>query len=125
MPKSITESTKKPNEPKSRQELELETGKVLGNQEYHEIIRATQNMLTIHGSSLKDIENPCIGPQHEGLTRLLSWEKKGSKHFYKWQRAKINTGNLTKDSEEHINKTLVRMQSITFFNGIYKKGSEI
>ena len=56
VPKFITEATKKPNEPKLRQELEQETGKVLGNQEYHDIITATQNMLTIHGTSLKDIK---------------------------------------------------------------------
>jgi hypothetical protein len=33
-------------------------------------------MLTVHGTSLKDTENPGIGPQHEGLTRMLSWEKR-------------------------------------------------
>ena len=87
---------------------------MVGNQEFLDIITATQNMLTVHGTSLRDIENPGIGPQHEGLTRILSWEKKGSKHFYKWQRAKINTGNLTKESENHINRTLGRMQSISF-----------
>ena len=32
-------------------------------------------MLTVHGTSLKDLENPGIGPQHEGLTRLISWKK--------------------------------------------------
>ena len=101
--------------------MEQETGKTLRIEEYQDIIAATQNMLTVHGTSLKDIENQGIGPQHEGLTRILSWEKKGSKHFYKWQRAKLNTGNLPKDSEDHINRTLGRMQSITFFNGIYIK----
>ena len=121
VPKPIRESTKTSNETKSRQNLEQETGKTLRIEEYQDIIAATQNMLTVHGTSLKDIENQGIGPQHEGLTRILSWEKKGSKHFYKWQRAKINTGNLTKDSEDHINRTLGRMQSITFFNGIYIK----
>ena len=30
-------------------------------------------MLTVHGTSLKDLENPGIGPQHEGLTRMLIW----------------------------------------------------
>ena len=48
----------------------------LGEQEYLDIITATQNMLTVHGTSLKDMENPGIGPQHEGLTRLLSWKKR-------------------------------------------------
>ena len=82
-------------------------------------------MLAIHGTCLKNMENPGIGPQLEGLTRMLGWEKKGSKHFYNWQRAKINTGNLTKESENHINRTLGRMQSIKFFNGIYKNSSLI
>ena len=62
VPKSITESTLRSNEIKSRQELEQETRKVLGELEYHDIITATQNMLTVHGTSLKDIENPGIGP---------------------------------------------------------------
>ena len=57
------------------QELEQETGTALGDQEYLDIITATQNMLTVYGASLKDIEKPGIGPQHEGLTRMLSWEK--------------------------------------------------
>ena len=52
-------------------------------------------------------------------------EKKGSKHFYTWQRARINVGNLTKDSEQKINKTLGTMQSIHFFKGIYKNSSKI
>ena len=51
--------------------------------------------------------------------------KKGSKHFYTWQRARINVGNLTKDSEQKINKTLGTMQSIHFFKGIYKNSSKI
>ena len=76
VPKYITEATKKPNVLKSRQELQQETRKTLSNQEYHDIITATQNMLTVHGTSLKDIENPGIGPQHEGLTRILSWGKR-------------------------------------------------
>ena len=49
----------------------------------------------------------------------------GSKHFYNWQRAKINSGNLTRESENKINTTLGRMQSIKFFNGIYKNSSLI
>ena len=76
MPKSNTESTKRPKETKTRQELEQETGTALGNQEYLDIITATQNMPTVYGASLKDIENPGIGLQHEGLTRMLSWGKR-------------------------------------------------
>ena len=72
MTKSITESTQRVNKTKSRQDLEKETRKALGEQEYLDIITATQNMLTVHGTSLKDMENPGIGPQHEGLTRMLS-----------------------------------------------------
>ena len=82
VPKSITESATKSNETKTRQELEQETGKTVGEQDYQDITTAVQNMLIIHGTSIKDVENPGIGPQHEGLTRMLSWEKKGSKHFY-------------------------------------------
>ena len=125
VPKPIKESTKKSNETKSRQNLEQETGKTLRIDEYQDIITATQNMLIVHGTSLKDIENPGIGPQHEGLTRMLSWEKKGSKHFYKRQRSKINIRDLVKDSEEHINDTLGSMQSTRFFNGIYKNNAKI
>ena len=42
-------------------------------------IQSIQNMLATHGTSLKDITNPGIGPQLEGLTRMLGWGKKGSK----------------------------------------------
>ena len=76
MPKSITESTLRSNETKSRQELEQETRKALGEQEYHDVLTAIQNMLTVHGTSMKDMENPGIGPQYERLGRMLSWEKK-------------------------------------------------
>ena len=56
---------------------------------------------------------------------MLGWEKKGSKHFYSWLRAKINMGELTKDSEDHINTTLGTMQSLQFFRGIYINTSKI
>ena len=79
VPKPVEESTKKANETKSRQNLEQETGKTLRIDKYQDIITATQNMLIVHGTSLKDMENPGIGPQHEGLTRILSWTKKGIK----------------------------------------------
>ena len=68
-PKSITESTQRANKTKSRQELEQETGKALR-------ITATQIMLTVHETLLKDMENPGIGPQHEQLTRMLNWGEK-------------------------------------------------
>ena len=51
--------------------------KILDGQEYLDIISAVQNMLEIQRTCLKDIENPGIGPQLEGLTRMLGWEKKG------------------------------------------------
>ena len=85
VPKFINESTKQPNLT-TKQELKQQTGKVMGNQEYLDIITETQNMLTLQGTSLKDIGNTGIGIQHEGLTTMLSWEKKGSKHFFNWQR---------------------------------------
>ena len=53
MPKSITESTQRANKTKSRQELEKETGNALEEQEYLDKITATQNMLTVHGTSLQ------------------------------------------------------------------------
>ena len=105
--------------------MQVQTGKDKGDQEYQEILRAVQHILQIKGTSLKDLPNPGIGPQLEGLTRMLGWEKKGSKHFHSWQRAKINTGELTKESENHINTTLGTMQSLHFFRGIYKNGSKI
>ena len=30
-----------------------------------------------HRTSLKDIANPGIGPQLEGLTKMLGWENRG------------------------------------------------
>ena len=116
---------KKSNEVKTKTHLERETKKTLSNQEYNDLIQSVQDMLATHGTSLKKIPNPGIGPQLEGLTRMLGWGKKGSKHFYTWQRARINVGNLTTDSEQKINKTLGTMQSIHFFKGIYKNSSKI
>ena len=55
--------------------------KILDGQEYLDIISAVQNMLEIHRTCLKDIENPGIGPQLEGLTRMLGWEKKDQNTF--------------------------------------------
>jgi hypothetical protein len=52
-----------------------------------------QHYLQTKGTSLKDLPNPGEGPNLEGLSRMLGWEKKGSKHFYTWLRAKINTEN--------------------------------
>ena len=57
----------------------------MGNQEYLDIITATQNMLTIHRTSLKEIEKPTICPQHE----LLSLEKK-------WDQSTSTTGKEQK-----------------------------
>ena len=79
MPKPINEETKKSNIIKTKNHLETQTKKVLSNQEYNDIIQSIQNMLATHGTSLKDITNPGIGPQLEGLTRMLGWGKKGSK----------------------------------------------
>ena len=55
--------------------------------EYQDITRAVQYYLQTKGTSLKRIPNPGVGPTHEGLTRMLGWKKKGSKHFgYKHRR---------------------------------------
>ena len=106
VPKSITGSTHRSNvTKKNRHKLEKEIGKELGDQDYHDINTGVQNMLIIHETSLKYVENQGIGPEHEGLTRMLSWEKKGSKHFYRWLRSKTNAGNLTKYSRKKKNKT--------------------
>ena len=97
---------------------------MLNNQDYQDLIQAVQNMLIKHRTSLKDLANPGIGPQLEGLTRMLGWEK-GVKHLYNWQRAKINTGTLTQESENLINRTLGNMQSLQLFSGIYENCSQI
>ena len=76
MPKPINEETKKSNTIKTKNQLEIQTKKTLRNQEYNDIIQSIQNMLATHGTSLKDITNPGIGPQLEGLTRMLGWKKK-------------------------------------------------
>ena len=78
-----------------------------------------QQYLQTKGTSLNNLQNPGEGPNLEGLIRMLGWEKKGSKHFYTWLRAKINTGELTKASEDQVNATLGTMQSLQFFRGIY------
>ena len=76
VPKPINEDTKKANITKTKEDLEQQSGKTLNNQEYQDIIQAVQNMLETHRTSLKDLVNPGIGPQLEGLTRMLGWEKR-------------------------------------------------
>ena len=98
--KPIDNDTRESNRIKTKAELQIQTGKAISDNEYQEIITAVQHYLQTKGTSLKNLPNPGGGPTHEGLTRMLGWEKKGSKHFYTWLRAKINTGKLTKDSEE-------------------------
>ena len=71
--KSIDSDTKESNRIKTKADLQIQTGKDISNQEYHEILRVVQNILQIKGTSLKDIPNPGIGPQLEGLTRILGW----------------------------------------------------
>ena len=66
-----------------------------------------------------------MGPHHQGLTRLLNWKEKGSKHFYIAIRAKINRGALTIKSEESINYILRQVQTVDFFNGMYRNTSKI
>ena len=84
-----------------------------------------QNYLQTVGTNLKDLQNPGEGPNLEGLTRMLGWEKKGSKHFYTCLGAKTNIGDLTKASELKINTTLGTRQSLQFFRGIYDNTSKI
>ena len=36
----------------------------------------SNTMLIVYGTSLKNMENPGIGPQHERITIMLSWGKK-------------------------------------------------
>ena len=104
--KPIDTDTRESNRIKTKAELQIQTGKAITDNEYQEIIRAVQHYLQTKGTNLKNLPNPGVGPTHEGLTRMLGWEKKGSKHFYTWLRANINTGELTKASEDQINRTL-------------------
>ena len=67
---------KKLDKVKTKTHLERETKKTLSNQEYSDLIQSVQDMLATHGTSLKKITNPGIGPQLEGLTRMLGWKKK-------------------------------------------------
>ena len=60
---------------------------MLNNQDYQDLIQAVQNMLIKHRTSLKDLANPGIGPQLEGLTRMLGWEK-GVKTLLKLAKSK-------------------------------------
>ena len=123
--KSIYTDPREPNKVKTRAQIQTQSGKELSENEYREIIRAVQNYLLSVGTNLQDLPNPGEGPNLEGLTRMLGWEKKGSKHFYTWLGAKTNTGELTKVSEGKINSTLGTMQSIDFFRGIYENTSKI
>ena len=123
--KPIDTDAREPNKIKTKEELQIQTGKALTENEYQDIIKAVHHYLQTKGTSLKSLPNPGVGPTLEGLTRMLGWEKKGSKHFYRWLRANINTGELTKASEDQINKTLGTLQSLQFFRGIYKNASKI
>ena len=76
VPKPINEDTKEANITKTKDDLEQQTGKTQNNKEYQDIIQAVQNMLITHRTSLKDIANPGIGPQLEGLTIMLGWKKR-------------------------------------------------
>ena len=75
---------------KTRQDIEQETNKDLSQQEYDDLKIAVTNMLREYGMSWETLTYQGIGPHHQGLTRLLNWKEKGSKHFYKAIRAKIN-----------------------------------
>ena len=81
VPKPINEDTKKANKTKTKNYLGQQTGKTLENQEYQDIIQSVQNMWETHRTNLKDITNPGIGPQLEGLTRMLGWEKRAQNTF--------------------------------------------
>ena len=51
--------------------------------------------------------------------------KKGSKQIYSFLRANINRGNLTRQSEDSVNRMLGQIQTIQFFNNMYKNTSKI
>ena len=53
--KPIDRDTRESNKIKTKADLEIQTGKAISNQEYHEIVNAVQNMLIIQGTNLKDI----------------------------------------------------------------------
>ena len=83
---------------KTRTQLENETGKTLTQNDYQNIKTATTSILRVYGFTWDNIPIKTTGPNHMGLTRILSWQKKGSKHFYRFLRAKINRGALTSPS---------------------------
>ena len=81
--------------------------------------------MSVYGFTWDNIPIENNGPNHMGFTRILSWQKKGSKHIYQFLRAKINRGALTNPSEHSINLMLGQMQSTVFFNNLYRNVSKI
>ena len=106
-------------------DLELETCKDMSQEGYDKIKTATANMLRDYGLSWETLSYSKVGPHHQGLTRLLNWKEKGSKHFYIAMIAKINRETLTTESEGSINQMLGQRQSIDFLNGMYRNSSKI
>ena len=98
---------------------------------YHDFLRwtdiktPTTSILRVYGFTWDNIPIKTTGPNHMGLTRILSWQKKGSKHIYQLLRANVNRGALTSPSEHSINLMLGQMQSPTFFNNLYRNVSKI
>ena len=90
----------------TKQQLEIETGKTLKLSEYQDIKTATAFLLRIYGFTWDNIPITPIGPNHTGLTRVLSLQIKGSKHIYNFLRAKVNKGAITTQSEQSINTML-------------------
>ena len=54
----------------------------MSQEEYSDIYTAVNTMLKDYGTSWEDLPTQEIGPHHQGETRLLSWQRIGSKHYY-------------------------------------------
>ena len=66
---------------KTRTQLKNETGKTLTQNDYQNIKTATTSILRVYGFTWDNIPIKTTGPNHMGLTRILSWQKKGQKTF--------------------------------------------
>ena len=73
---------------KTRQELEDETSKNMELQEYIDLNEAVKTMLRNYGISWTTLRDYETGPHHLGLTSILNWKEKASKHFYNFLRQK-------------------------------------
>ena len=55
-------------------------------QEYEDLKQAVSSLMRDYGMSWTTFPDFGIGPHHQGLSILLNWKAKGSKHFYNFVR---------------------------------------